>query len=139
MVVALLDRGYPPRGQKSLCSPKSQRGHFMANFKITSASLQSIAADMGVSSSDFITSDNTLVFSGKYSTNSGTGTDTLKIYLVPGAVNQNGFQESNFTPIQTRTVTQAQSNIPWTVDYTGHTLADGVYTVVLTGAQGEVP
>ncbi|EPL05345.1 Ig-like domain-containing protein [Pseudomonas sp. CF161] len=76
-----------------------------------SISIASISSDSGTSSSDFITSDNTLVFSGNLGTSLAAG-EGVRISLDGGAT------------WQAATV----SGTAWTYDNTANTLADGTYT-----------
>ena len=83
---------------------------------VTAASITSITTDTGISSADFITSDQTLIFGGLYT--SGGGTNNLYLWVdnvYKGAI----------------TVSANQTNVAWTYNYTATTLTSGTHVVVI--------
>src|SRR5262249_32298972 len=91
--------------------------------KKASASLNGITTDSGTTG-DFITNDNTLIFSG---TGKKISTNTLGIWISGGTYgNGNGGKGTLIG-----TVNQ-DHGATWRFNYTGTTLADGTYTVSLT-------
>jgi len=88
----------------------------LINTTPPAAVIASIGTDTGASSTDFITKDNTLLFSGTTSPGAGV---TLTLTNSAGTV------------IFTTTVT-ANASGNWTYDYTGTTLPDGAYGLTAT-------
>jgi hypothetical protein len=93
-----------------------------ANTSAT-VTVDAISTDSGVSSSDFITSDNTLVYIGSVTgfTNNG---DVVKVDITPAG----GATVTAYTSV---TMTGANTGI-WVLDKSAISLADGNYTVVAT-------
>ncbi|MEW6302152.1 MAG: Ig-like domain-containing protein [Verrucomicrobiota bacterium] len=87
---------------------------------ISSTSITSISSDNGVSSTDFITNDPTLIFSGRGGTNL-----TVSLTLTNSA---------GTTILSTTAPVDANGN--WTYDFTGTSLAADTYTLIATVTSG---
>ncbi|MFA5327282.1 MAG: DUF4347 domain-containing protein, partial [Prolixibacteraceae bacterium] len=83
---------------------------------VSTASITSITTDTGNSSSDFITSDQTLIIGGLYT--SGSSNNSLYMWV----------DGSRYTVA----IANYQTNASWTYNYTGHNLTDGNHTITLT-------
>ncbi|UPK40778.1 cadherin domain-containing protein (plasmid) [Bradyrhizobium sp. 186] len=88
-------------------------------MSVKKAALTGLATDSGTAG-DFITNDNTLVFSG---TDKDTGASVLGIWIIGGTY---------VSRTLIGTVNLASGQTSWTFDFSGTALADGNYTITLT-------
>ncbi|MEW6758977.1 MAG: Ig-like domain-containing protein, partial [Acidobacteriota bacterium] len=96
-------------------SPAANNGFTVDTTPPAAPVVASISTDTGTSSSDGITSDNTLVFSGTAEAGS-----TVHVFLDGAEIG----------------TTVADGSGTWSFDYTGTTLADGPYSVTATAEDG---
>jgi Tol biopolymer transport system component len=101
-------------------------------LRIRNATIGSISADTGTSSTDFITDDTTLTLSGTVTTTGSEGTATLDIFLVGGA-----FGTGNGTLVGAVAISAGGA---WTFNLTtssvvaAQNLANGTYRIRLAAA-----
>jgi VCBS repeat-containing protein len=88
--------------------------------------VDAISTDTGVSGSDFITSDNSLIYSGSVTGFANNG-DVVKVQITPAS----GNASTTVTAYATVTMTSANTGT-WSLDKSAINLADGNYTVVAT-------
>ena len=103
--------------------PGNRRSQFNGvDHIITGATLGSIATDAGSSSTDFITNDTTLVFSGSYTATGTTGQpDQLGVWIDGAFVGAGTLNTTNHT---------------WTYDDTTITLSSGSHTIEFSHGNG---
>ena len=114
-------------GKETVAAPLTAQG--MAGYAgvlapPNKASLTAITTDSGTVG-DFITNDNTLIFSGTES-----GISTLGIWISGGIYGTGNGGKG--TLIGTVPTDSRQKNSSWSFNYAGTALADGTYTVSLT-------
>ena len=114
-------------GKETVAAPLTAQG--MAGYAGVlappqKASLTAITTDSGTAG-DFITNDNTLIFSGKES-----GISTLGIWIAGGSYGTGNGGKG--TLIGTVPTNSSQNNSNWSFNYAGTVLADGTYTISLT-------
>src|SRR6516225_9122285 len=114
-------------GKETVAAPLTARG--MAGYAGVlappkKASLTAITTDSGTAG-DFITNDNTLIFSGTES-----GISTLGIWISGGIYGTGNGGKG--TLIGTVPTNSTQNNSNWSFNYAGTVLADGTYTISLT-------
>jgi hypothetical protein len=95
---------------------------YTLNVLASSLNINSISDDTGTSTTDFMTSDNTLVYNGQLPKPLATGEKVLvQIYDSTGT-----------TLIRSSAVTPTAGSTTWTWSDTGYTLADGNYIIKAT-------
>src|SRR5262249_44121660 len=114
-------------GKETVAAPLTARG--MVGYAGVlappkKASLTAITTDSGTVG-DFITNDNTLIFSGKES-----GISTLGVWISGGIYGTGNGGKG--TLIGTVPTNSTQNNSNWSFNYAGTVLADGTYTISLT-------
>src|SRR5215475_14888171 len=114
-------------GKETIAAPLTAQG--MAGYAgvlapPTKASLTAITTDSGTAG-DFITNDNTLIFSGTES-----GISTLGIWISGGIYGTGNSGKG--TLIGTVPTDPGKNNSSWSFNYAGTALADATYTISLT-------